>query len=307
MSHRKTHDQYISELAAKGFNIQPIAPYSKARAKLEHRCLDCDYHWSAAPNTILTMYTTGCPACAIKNRSDGNITFKTGAEYMQALARHRSDVILIGTYVANYTKAEHKCLNCENLYVTLPSILLCNPATVSNKCPHCPHLRPRVIKAVRVVSIDGVEFKVQGYEDRAITSLIRQGYSANTIMAQWGRNAAIPYTLDGVDRKHYPDIGIEGTNILIEVKSSYTLFQSESEFRKVQAKARAALGLGYDYRLYVYCYHKGHHVNLRCVLPDHWHHMSYDTLRGMFNIHTGKGRSFTDRKLPVTEPEKFTL
>jgi Zn finger protein HypA/HybF involved in hydrogenase expression len=195
MSHRKTHDQYVAELATKGFKIQPLSPYSKARSKLEHRCLDCDYRWSAAPNTILTMYTIGCPSCAIKNRSEGHITFKNGAEYVQALARHRSDVILTGTYMANYTKAEHKCLNCENRYDTLPSVLLCNPSTASNKCPHCPHLRPRVIKALRLVTIEGLEFKVQGYEDRAIESLILEGYPASDILAQWGRNSVIPYTI----------------------------------------------------------------------------------------------------------------
>jgi Zn finger protein HypA/HybF involved in hydrogenase expression len=307
MSHRKTHDQYVAELSAKGFNIQPLSPYSKARTKLEHRCLDCDYHWSAAPNTILTMYTTGCPSCAIKNRSEGHVTFKTSDEYVRALAKHRSDVILAGTYVANYTKAEHKCLNCDNRYDTLPSVLLCNPSTSSNKCPHCPHLRPRVIKAVRRVTIEGVEFKVQGYEDRAIESLLRDGYQARDILAQWGRKATIPYELDGVNRKHYPDIGVNGTNILIEVKSSYTLFQSESEFRKVQAKARAALRLGYDYRLYVYCYHKGPHAKLRCALPSDWHSIHYADLCDKFNIHTGKGRSFVDRKLPIISPEKFML
>jgi hypothetical protein len=304
---RKTNDSYLEEIKAKGFNIRPIEPYDTARIKLPHECLDCGNVWSVSPNTVLTMYKHGCPACATRKTAESNIAYKSTREYADALSRHRSDVIPTGDYIANYKKSEHRCLNCNNLYMTMPSYLMCRSPTASNKCPHCPHLRPRVIKAVRRVTIEGVEFKVQGYEDRAIESLIMEGYQASDILAQWGRNSAIQYTLDGVERKHYPDIGVKNSNILIEVKSSYTLFQSESEFAKVQAKARAALGLGYDYRLYVYCYHKGPYAKLRCVLPSDWHRMPYDDLRSMYNIHTGKGRSFTDRKLPVISPEKFTI
>src|SRR5579859_6561669 len=158
-NNRKTNETYLSELKEKGFNIRPLEPYSKARTKLPHECLDCGHQWSVSPNTVLTMYIHGCPACATRKTAENNIAYKSTSDYAIALAKHRSDVIPTGDYIANYKRSEHRCLNCGNLYMTMPSYLLCRSPEDSNKCPHCPNLRPRIVKSVRIETIDGKKFK----------------------------------------------------------------------------------------------------------------------------------------------------
>ena len=58
----------------------------------------------------------------------------------------------------------------------------------------------------------------------------------------------ILYQLDNTERRYYPDIFIPKDNIIIEVKSEYTL---NKEWDKNQAKFEATKSLGFDFRLEV--------------------------------------------------------
>lgn len=58
---RKSHEQYVSELAIKNPNIEAIEKYINANTKIKHRCLVCGYEWMVKPNHVL--HGLGCPTC----------------------------------------------------------------------------------------------------------------------------------------------------------------------------------------------------------------------------------------------------
>lgn len=58
---RKSHEQYVSELAIKNPNIEVIGEYINANTNIAHRCIVCGYEWMLKPNHAL--HGLGCPSC----------------------------------------------------------------------------------------------------------------------------------------------------------------------------------------------------------------------------------------------------
>lgn len=58
---KKSHEQYIKELADKNPNIQAIETYVNANTNIMHRCIVCGYEWMARPSHLL--HGLGCPSC----------------------------------------------------------------------------------------------------------------------------------------------------------------------------------------------------------------------------------------------------
>lgn len=58
---RKSHEQYISELAIKNPNIEVIGEYINANTNIMHRCIVCGYEWMLRPSHAL--HGLGCPSC----------------------------------------------------------------------------------------------------------------------------------------------------------------------------------------------------------------------------------------------------
>ena len=65
----------------------------------------------------------------------------------------------------------------------------------------------------------GKEIKVQGYEDKALSILLKK-YTEEQIFEQ--TPPKINYIIDGVNRVFYPDFFIKNDNLIIEVKSRFT-------------------------------------------------------------------------------------
>jgi len=87
---------------------------------------------------------------------------------------------------------------------------------------------------------------VQGYEPIVLSELENQGYQFNEILTSPKDMPEILYKLDGKEHRYYPDIFIPKDNIIIEVKSEWSLnLQKE----KNQAKFKAVKELGYDFRV----------------------------------------------------------
>lgn len=58
---RKSHEQYIAELAIKNPNIKVVGEYINANANIAHRCTVCGYEWSIKPSHAL--HGLRCPSC----------------------------------------------------------------------------------------------------------------------------------------------------------------------------------------------------------------------------------------------------
>jgi len=61
MSKRKTHAEFIKEVADRPFDV--LGAYVDARSKLRFRCHVDGYEWDAIPNNILNG--KGCPVCGV--------------------------------------------------------------------------------------------------------------------------------------------------------------------------------------------------------------------------------------------------
>lgn len=61
MSRKKTHEEYVVEVAAINPNIEVVEEYINAKTKILHRCKIDGYEWYAIPYDILCG--TGCPNC----------------------------------------------------------------------------------------------------------------------------------------------------------------------------------------------------------------------------------------------------
>jgi len=95
----------------------------------------------------------------------------------------------------------------------------------------------------------GKEVKVQGYEGYALHDLLKT-YKEDEIVTETNLIPKIKYQkYDGIDHTYFPDIFVPKDNLIIEVKSEYTLQGAlESNIHKF----RAVKDLGYNFKLLVY-------------------------------------------------------
>ena len=83
---------------------------------------------------------------------------------------------------------------------------------------------------------------VQGYEPKILNELVKH-FNEDDIVC--GKNLPeIWYTLNDKKKRYFPDIYIKSKNMIIEVKSTYTL---EADLEKNLAKRQACLDLGYNF------------------------------------------------------------
>ena len=89
---------------------------------------------------------------------------------------------------------------------------------------------------------------VQGHEPIVLSELEEKGYTYNDIETDTASMPEIFYEFEGKRRRYYPDIFIPKENLIIEVKSDYTL---NKEWARNQAKFDATKNLGFNFKLEV--------------------------------------------------------
>ncbi len=95
---------------------------------------------------------------------------------------------------------------------------------------------------------DGNISKVQGHEPIVLKELEESGYGFNDILTSTNDMPEIWYEFEGSEHRYYPDFYIPSENLIIEVKSEYTL---QKQLDKNQAKFEAVKKLGFNFRLEV--------------------------------------------------------
>lgn len=89
---------------------------------------------------------------------------------------------------------------------------------------------------------------VQGYEPFALTELLNK-FSEDEIKVGMSKVPYFQYEYEGVVHIYYPDIYIEKTNTIIEVKSEFTMLY---EFQKNLSKFKAVKDEGFNFELMVF-------------------------------------------------------
>lgn len=90
--------------------------------------------------------------------------------------------------------------------------------------------------------------RVQGYEPFAINDLLEK-YTEEQIKTNRNDVPRIKYSFNDKDRYYFPDIFIPAQNLVIEVKSTYTIKCNPG---MIKAKQEATINNGYFYELWVY-------------------------------------------------------
>lgn len=100
MAKKKTHEEYIEEVANINPNIEVIGIYVNSSTKILHKCKIDGHEWMVSPNAILMGH--GCPVCSGTKR-------KTHEEYVNELAQINPSLEVLGIYTNSYTKILHRC------------------------------------------------------------------------------------------------------------------------------------------------------------------------------------------------------
>lgn len=121
MSKKKTHEEYVAELAIKNPNVEVIENYINSQTKIAHRCKIDGYIWNITPNNILQG--EGCPNCYKINKTSGKRR-KTHEEYVIEVASVNPNIEVIGKYINSKTKILHRCKNHNIEWKASPTNIL---------------------------------------------------------------------------------------------------------------------------------------------------------------------------------------
>jgi len=94
----------------------------------------------------------------------------------------------------------------------------------------------------------GTIIKYQGYEDRYIPVLIRK-YGEENVCFEKSKIPKIKYSMNNKEHYYFPDFYVKDENLIIEIKSNYTLFEGLSTNN---LKFLAVKNAGYNFKLKVY-------------------------------------------------------
>lgn len=130
--HKKTHDEFLTEMENKQPNIRILSEYQNAREKVLCECKICWNQWYAKPANLLTGF--GCPECAVETISKKQA--KSEEEFRNDFNRIHSDIDIIGKYRNNHENIELQCRKCGTVWFAMPSNLLRSDGKATG-CPHC--------------------------------------------------------------------------------------------------------------------------------------------------------------------------
>lgn len=278
MGKRLTLEEYTARVTQIHPHIKVLArAYFGTTTKHKHGCLICEHKWLATPNALLIarngqQLKYGCPKCGQRARSE--IMRMTRVQIDARIAKvHGPNVRLLGQYRGSDIRHRFKCYTCLGTWKACPK-------DVYHKASGCPYCNNKVkwrraVKArfaIKTLTIQGVEFHVQGYEPQAIAWLLeyRKVQVSDIKVDSSGEVPVIPYKMGRRKRNFYPDIFIKKLNRIVEVKSPYTLgLLTGKQWRQNQEKAKAVLAAGYKFSLFLLS-DKG----TRYWLPPDWYSKS---------------------------------
>ena len=103
---KKTHEEYVAELAVNNPSVEVIGQYIDSKTKIEHHCLLHDIYWDIAPTNALRG--SGCSKCW-KERKEESLQ-KTHEQYVNELYNVNPYIIVKEQYIDSHTAILHECL-----------------------------------------------------------------------------------------------------------------------------------------------------------------------------------------------------
>lgn len=125
---KRTHEEYVAELAVKNPNVEVVGQYINARTPILHKCLKHNIEWEVIPDVVLRGH--GCQKC--KGEKIRNNLSKSNIEYINELKIKNPNIIPLEEYINANTDILHKCLIDKYEWKTSPYKLLSG-----TKCPLC--------------------------------------------------------------------------------------------------------------------------------------------------------------------------
>lgn len=128
MAEKKTHEQFLIELAKINDRVKVLEKYVNYKTKILCECLDCSNQWMVTPEKLLLHRK--CPECAKINR--GLKTRTTQDEFISKMAKLHPNIEVLTPYVLSHKKVLCKCKIDNYEWEATPSSLL-----GGSGCPKC--------------------------------------------------------------------------------------------------------------------------------------------------------------------------
>ena len=124
MSKRKTHEEYVVEIANKKPNIEVIGKYIDAKTHILHRCKLDGHEWYICPNNILGK--NGCPVCGGKTIGCAPKYLNSiwASEYREFFSQYMTEEQMKTTMPNCSKKMNLPCPNCGELKNISPNVLI---------------------------------------------------------------------------------------------------------------------------------------------------------------------------------------
>jgi hypothetical protein len=116
---KKTHEEYVAELATKNPTVEVVGTYVDAKTKIAHHCLIHDVYWDASPQVALNG---GCPEC--KKDKIGAFRRRAHEEYIEEVAKISPHIVVMGKYTNAKTQILHWCTIHDIKWTPTPESIL---------------------------------------------------------------------------------------------------------------------------------------------------------------------------------------
>lgn len=128
MSKKKTHDEYVKELAIKNPNTEVVEEYMDAKTPIKHRCKIHNVYWNISPSNALKG------KCCKKCRSEkiSKSLKKSHQQYIEDLLLYNPNIEVIDEYINSDTPIRHHCKIHNRVWMAYPYNVL-----EGKGCPDC--------------------------------------------------------------------------------------------------------------------------------------------------------------------------
>jgi hypothetical protein len=241
--------------------------------KILHHCSKCKNDFKVKP--IILTSGHGCRTCYDLRQS------KSQEEFLASLNKiSRGDALLIGKYVPN-SRQVIRFKSCGHTAYSG-----CRPSK-ELKCAICS-LDSKTGYRKHLVKFGRRTFLLQGYEKHALSEFRARRYSfseANLKTESAKGKPTIIYKYKGKEYRYFPDFFYAPLNLLVEVKSPFTLGIGRDSDRKEKlarnkAKAKACMREGYNFELMVFKEKSSTSVSL----PSDWFLHGQNSLRNILRL-----------------------
>lgn len=117
---KKTHNEYVQELADAKPYISVVDLYVDANTQIQHYCHKHNRLWMASPNVVL--HGCGCPDCRLEK--DWNGLARTHERYISLVAEINPNIQVVGQYINASTPINHYCTKHKITWAALPDNIL---------------------------------------------------------------------------------------------------------------------------------------------------------------------------------------